>query len=731
MKSIIFNDAAKTRGLSGFLTKALDHVETFAHSGSAKGVSKGLLSIESIAGNANEVHTLQATATELLNQIGSFAAESFGVADKTGKIGHGYNNNQLQAATIAAMLGHDLGAAVKAPTKPTFSTEGIAVCEVGDRTPFERRAANEAYDEQSTSTSVAFSIAYNLECARQSELAETLFPTVVIPPNESGLFMSIDLALLQDDANRQISGAITNFHRYNVIRAQTYPELLHNDASDLVPVLRDESVQNFVSDALVQPVTRKMHNGEEITTNALKIGAKFDLLALSHTDSMVAKGMANQTDSIDTGVFLETILIALKSADGTKTEVIRFNVKELPYASYYPASQGDYRDQQLSFDNSDLLISEKTVTADGGVATLLDPIRTGKYEVRISVSLAGRLNLQFGNGSVYGPAPEVATLSKAGVQVSTTTGTGKTIADIFKGAEIIGYTLAAKRSNLNRRLRGQTMDTNTKKQFYPLNLLAPVTIVRPHSAGDVNDARDLSFLIFTTKTRSSIDAIEVLQSHCATMKSMQGQFHRPGETVETFGLARWLLDPYYGYDKYVAPQVVDSLKSSERNADIRASLTNMVQDHVFKMWQLSSYGPASASQNGGVGQIPTVIIACDPRIEQYLNIQGDLRLLGDKFPVKVVSDTNIKLRGKMYITFGNMETAAQGIPNVLHFGTTMYRPEMTIILPVSRDGQTSKEVTVSPAFRHFVNLPLIVEIDVEGIEDVVNAKVPVVLKELP
>jgi hypothetical protein len=731
MKSIIFNNSANSRGLPGFLDRTLAEVETFAHSAQGADVAKNMISLESISGNTLAIENLQHTASSLLNKIETIATEAWGVEDsKTGRPTHSYNQQQLQAATIAAMLGHDLGAAVKAPTKPAFSTEGITVCESGDRTPYERRAANEAYDDQSTSTSIAFSVAYNLECARQSELAETLFPTVVIPPNEAGLFMSIDLALLQDDANRQISGAVTNFHRYNVIRAQTYPELLHNDASDLVPVLRDESKQNFVDTTLVQPIDRKMNNGEVITTTALKVGAKFDLLSLSHTDAMVAKGLPNQTDSIDTGVFLENIYIALKSADGSKTEVIRFNVKELPYAGYYPATQGDYRDQQLSFENSGLLVSGSTTKEDGTVATLLDPIKTGSYEVRLSVALSGRLNLQFGNGSVYGPAPEVATVAKNGVQVATDSGGGKTIADIFKGAEVIGYTLAAKRSNLNRRLRGQTMDTNTKRQFYPLNLLAPVTIVRPHSAGDVNDARDLSFLIFTTKTRSSIDAVEVLQNHAATMKAMQGQFHMPGETVETFGLARWLLDPYYAYDKYTAPDVVDSLKSSERNADIRASLTNMVQDHVFKMWQLSSYGPASASQNGGVGQIPTVIIACDPRIEQYLNIQGDLRLLGDKFPVKVVSDTNKNLRGKMYITFGNMETAAQGIPNVLHFGTTMYRPEMTIILPVSRDGQTSKEVTVSPAFRHFVNLPLLIEIDVEGIEDVVNAKVPVVLKNV-
>lgn len=727
MKSIIFSGANQATGLAGFIERTKSHVETFVHAADSAAVGKNMVNLESISGNRVAVEELQHTAQGLLNDLENFAAESFGFDDeKTGKRLHNYNSNQLQAATIAAMLGHNLDAAIKAPTKATVNLEGVAVCEVSDPTPYGRRASNEAYDEQSTTTSVAFSVGYNLECARQSELAEALFPTVVIPPNESGLFMSIDLALLQDDAKRQLSGAVTNFNRYNVIRAQTYPELLQNDASDLVPVFRDESKANFVDETLVAPINRKMSNGDVVTTSALKIGAKFDILAMSHTDAMANKGLPDQTDSIDTGVFLNELYI--KITDGTAVEVLKFNVKELPYAGYYAATQGDYRDQQLSFQNGSLKVDKNVTLEDGSPSTLLAPLVTGGYEARLSVDVSGRLNLQFGVGSVYGPAPEVASLSKAGVLVDTKSGAGATIAALFNGAEIIGYTLYAKRSNMNRRLRGQTMDTNTKRQFYPLNLLAPITIVRPHSAGDVNDARDLSFLIFTTKTRASIDAVDVLQQHAALMKSMQGEYHQPGETVETFGLARYLLDPYYANDKYVAPAVVDSIKSSERNADIRASLVNMIQDHVFKMWQLSSYGPASASQNGGVQVTPTVIIACDPRIEQYLNIQGDLRLLGDKFPVKVVSDTNIKLRGKMYITFGNMETAAQGVANVLHFGTTMYRPEMTIILPVSRDGQTSKEITVSPAFRHFVNLPLLIEIDVEGIEDVVNAKVPLVMK---
>lgn len=726
----LFETETSHKGLPGFMAQVEAKVTTFASSATAASIGKNVINIESIAGDTVAKTTLRETAQDLLNSITSFATESFGVVaagDKSQIKQHGYSNAQLKAATIAAMMGHNVKEAIDAPTQPLLSIEGVEVVSGRGGIPYARRASTESYDQSSITSSITNSIGFNLEAAGQGPLAEAFFPTVVIPPNESGMFVSIDQGLLMDDAKRNINGAITNFNRVNVIRAQVYPELLNNDATDLVPVVRDDSKHLFVDEALLAPITRKMDDGSNIVTSALKIGAKFDLMALSHTDVLASKGLPDLTDPIDTGVMLDEIFV--KIGDGASAEVIKFKVKELSTATYYAAQQGDWRDQVLSFENSSLKVDKNVTKADGTASTLLAPLVSGAYEARLSIQLSGKLNLQFGTGSVYGPPVEISTLSKAGVLVSTTAGPGAGIAALFDGAEVVGYTLAAKRANLNKRQRGQVIDTNTKKTYYALNLLAPITAVRPHGAGDANDARDLSFLIYTCKTRSTIDAIEKIQETAALLKSMKGEYHRDGETTETFGMARFLLDPYYAYDHYIAPTVVDSIKSHERAEDIQASLVNLIRDHVFKMWQLSAYGPASASQNGGKEQIPTVLIACDPRIEQYLNITGDLRLLGDKFPVKVVSDVNKNLRGKLYISFGNMETAAAGVVNVLHFGTTMFRPEMTMILPISRDGQTSREITVSPAFRHIVHLPLMIEMDVEGIEDVVNAKLPIVTKD--
>lgn len=724
----LFTAGEQKVGLAGFLSTLQPHVERIVNTDASAAVGKGMINVESIDPQSNDAAQLRTSAQAMMQHV-NLACEAYGVVTDpvTNKVLPSHTPIQKKAAAMALMMGHNLKAAVGAPTRPTLNLEGILVHQPADNTAYSRRASNESYDESATGSQIMNSVGFNLEASRQNVLAETFFPTVVIPPSEAGLMVEANLPLLMDDAKRSIAGAATNFNRVNVIRAQTYPSLLQNDATDLVPIVRDESKSLFVDSAVMANFTRKLSDGTSVTTNALKAGVKIDdLTGLCHSDALLAKGLPDQTDSIDPGVLIDNLYIQI---GGSTKEMLKFPVKGLGGSAYYQAPQGDWRDLVASFENSSLKVDKDTKLARGGDSTVLATLISGGYTVRLSVSVQAKLNLQFGAGSLNGLAVEVVSVSKAGVAVATDSGAGKDIADLFAGATVAGYDLFAKRSNLNKRLRGQTIDNNVKKEFYPLNLLAPITAVSPHGAGDVNDGRNLSILLFTCKVRSSVSAIRAIRDHAALLKSQQSEYHIPGETVDTIGMARHFLDPYYAYDRYVAPDIVDTIKSSERNADIRASLVTMIQDHVFKMWQLSSYGPASASQNGGKETIPTVLIACDPRIEQYLNIQGDLRLLGDKFPVKVVSDVNIELRGKIYISFGNMDTAAAGVVNIFHYGNTLYRPEMTMMIPVSRDGQTSRELTVSPAFRQIVHLPLMIEMDVEGIEDVINKKVPIVIKD--
>ena len=82
------------------------------------------------------------------------------------------------------------------------------------------------------------------------------------------------------------------------------------------------------------------------------------------------------------------------------------------------------------------------------------------------------------------------------------------------------------------------------------------------------------------------------------------------------------------------------------------------------------------------------------------------------------------MAGKIVMTFGVFGEGQDGVPNPLHFGNMAWKPELTLVLPMPRNGAISKELTVQPSFLHLVNLPIMAVIDVLHVPDVVASKIP-------
>jgi len=79
------------------------------------------------------------------------------------------------------------------------------------------------------------------------------------------------------------------------------------------------------------------------------------------------------------------------------------------------------------------------------------------------------------------------------------------------------------------------------------------------------------------------------------------------------------------------------------------------------------------------------------------------------------------MAGKIIMSFGVFD-GSEGIPNPMHFGNMAWKPELTLVLPLHRNGANSKELTVQPAFLHVTNLPIMASLTVIGIEDVIASK---------
>jgi hypothetical protein len=636
---------------------------------------------------------------------------------------------QRNAGVAAAIISGDIPGFLRSPIERNVTaTESIGfVAPYGsDFTDTRMHEALEAYDEKENKNAVVYSVAYNMQAARQDEFGETFFPTVVVTPDQVGFTVSIRLISVYNEVRRQISGNLDNFNKRNIIQAVIDPTILQNDLTKIVPVFRPESEAYFVDPTLIPP-QNVLLEGETITTSALALGKKFSLLAISQTAALLETGLQDTTDSIDTAISLAAIYMKLGS--GQTAEVIKFNTQRLPLATMTYSVQGNYRLMNLSFTTSSLLVNKNTTNISGAASAILAPVVAGKYSVRLGVSVSGSVNLELADTTLFASNVDVVSVTdQDGNVLDLHSGNGATIAALFNGATMVGYDLDARRTNLNRRMRGQLLDTTFYNQVYAVPLRSPITVPRPLTIGDANDSTDLAALITATHIRTSNAAVEELlrvEDYLAEYVATSGTVLLGTPAPEILGVSRFLVQPFYEYAELDVNTTVDSLKSHERAADIQAVLVNKLRDMAYRMYRDSGYKAAADALAGGMAPVPTVIIGTDPVISRYLTVTGDFRTLGNDFNVKIVSTLNRNMAGKIIMSLGVFDSGMDGVPNPMHFGNMAWKPELTLVLPLHRNGANSKELTVQPSFLHVTNLPIMASIVVKGISDVVAAKVPV------
>lgn len=583
-----------------------------------------------------------------------------------------------------------------------------------------RAVAFEAYDEKDNRNVVAYSFSYNLQAARQNEFGEALFPTITVSPDQLGLQVQIRLFQVMEDKKRDISGSITQFNKRNLIRAQIEPDLLKIDSTKMIPVVRPQSLADFVAATDIAPAPALL-DGESIMTAPLKMGRKFDLLGLSQTDTLLEAGIMDSSDAIDPSVTLSAIY--MKVGD----DKIRFSTENLPTSVFAPAAQGLHRLMNLNFTTSSLLINASTKNAAGAALVTLAPIVDGEYIVRLECTVNGSINLELGDTLVTQGLIQVGQVqdSTTGNLLPLDAGVGKDIADLFANATVFGYDLRAYRTNSNRRQRGTLLDISSYTQLYSVFLRGPISVLHPVTQDTSSEATDLDGLVTATHVATSNAAVDALLSADQTLSEFVDSRDTAGVGPDTMGIGRFLVRPAYSTDSLDVATDIDSLTAADRINDLTALLTNKIRDMVYKLWIQSGYGPASEAYYGPGSKTPTVIIATDPYISRYLTITGDIRLSGHEFEVKVVSSFNQKMTGKLFVAFGQFDADTNNKPCPLHLGNMAWKPELTVVLPITRNGQISKELTVQPSFLHFVNCPILGSITVTNIDAVVANKVAI------
>lgn len=668
-------------------------------------VARSALSMESMSDDAR--HSLVSVGNDLSGALESIANE-LGLKGST--------QAQFEAAAVAGVLAGDFrGFIAHKQEFPLVSTEGVGVVQsVGLSDALGQRSfALEAYDERENRNAVIYSIAYNYQSARQDEFGETFFPTLTLTPDNVGFGITVNLMMVYDGVERKITGSFEDFKKKNIIRAVADPSVLKKEQTRIIPVHRAQSADKFAAGI---PVTNKNLEGEVIPTAPLAFGKKVDLLGLSQTDTLLASGMMDMTDSIDPAVTLESLYVVVGA------NKMKFTVANLPLANFTYATQNNYRVENLAFQTTSVLINKDTKNIDGtALSGDLADIVANNLAVRLEISVSGTINIETGETNVFGNSVSVYSVQGAdGTFVDLGDASVAAIVDAFTPSKMVGYSLQAYRTNMNRRQRGQLIDVTKFTQLYNVPLRSPITTIHPINTDGQTDASDVQALITATRIRTSNEAVSALLQASQILSEYVDARDYVGVGPDVLGVGRFFVKPVYMKEEVDFLVDIDSTKSHERAADLQAVLVNKIRDMAYRMYRDSEYKAAADALAGGVAPVPTVIIGTDPVLARYLNVTGDLRTLGSEFDVRIVSTLDYRMSGKIVVAFGTFDENRNVAPNPLNFGNMVWAPELVLTANISRGGTISKETVVQPRFVFVTHTPVLGMLEVKNLPEILS-----------
>lgn len=625
----------------------------------------------------------------------------------------GYSGAQQEAALYAGMITGNIGAFLR---KPQAAGKGI---DVSSDNIGRISAALESYDEKENRAASIFTVTYNLRAARQDEFGEAFFPTVVVAPDQQGYHMHINLINLISGVRRKANGEAGDWGVHNIVNVIRNPSLIDSSSTKIVPVYRDNTKDKFVDAALITPTTTDI-NGESVTTSALAVNKDIELIAISQTDLQLEKDHMDETDSVDTDIVLKNVYIKVGN------DVLKYPTSQVPGSQFHYPVQGDQQRMDVRMDTEALMVSPDTKKISGAALDTLAPVVTQDVTVYLRVLMTGSVVRDRGYTEMNAGQVRVVKIIDGNKDVHLPTSPAfAALVALFADAQVIGYDLDTRRTNLNRRSIGQMLETRQEVQAYAVPLLSPFTVKRPQGLNDTTDQSDLASLVTLTRAMASGKAVDTLFNAAETLKALvKNSRTNPGTNVRLFGVGSHLITAWYDYAKIEVDATAMTRNSAELAANIQASLVNVLRDMVFRAYQGSGWKAAADMLEGGDSAKPIITFGTDQTLGRYLQVAGDLRTIGGGFDdYKIVDTQNDKMKDKIFVIF-TPPGVAEGTPHPLQFGNMAWKPEVAVVLPIHRNGANSKELTVQPAFRHIVNLPLLLEIDVVGIPETVETRVP-------
>ena len=584
--------------------------------------------------------------------------------------------------------------------------------------------SREAFDGMQTHNALYFSVAYNLLASRQDEFGEAFFPTIVIDPLQSGLVVENTFAVLMNpNITRTARNDKAKYNKVNIVKIMYDNSVLTLDKNKCIPVYKNDGSLDdlFLKD--FKSVNKE--TGEDIVTAPLKVGEKISMLGISQTESMLAKGEMDNTDALDRSIQLRRVYYTIngkKAGDQDAVETFFFDASAFAYNNFVAAPQGHGKDMVLNFSTAALEINVDTIkTANGTPSEIFTALNQPGIKIKVEVRLSGSANTEYGDVEIYGNTMNIVEVRNAtGDILPSDDQIATNVKKFLAKLEIVGYTLDAYRTNSNLRTMGHLITIDRYKQEYQIKLRSGMNMMAPtnNETGRDNDIDYLNTQIQTTQLRTSADAVLTLTRYAEFLRNSISS--GVAKDLETSGIGRFSVHPYYKNISLNLSDYVDSLKSVDRLEDIRSAILNKINDEVVQMDINSNYGAAHRVANNNIPTVKTIIIGTDPRIKHYLAGKEDRIKLSSEVEAIVVSTYNYDIAGKIFVTYGVFNNERNTVVNPLNFGNLVWAPTIATDVIRTVSNSTRRDLMTMPRYSHIVNLPILLEFNVSDIENVIG-----------
>lgn len=691
--------------------------------GKPETVSQAFIANESFIKAHPEAHQAAVQSKEELSSKLSYLIDNVLNSDIAQESGFNYSKAQLAASQMIAPLAYAGKSAVSANYEK-LSAAGLDVSNLSsDAVDFS--IAKEAYDGAKTDTSYLYSIVYNFVAAKQEELVEMFYPTVVIDPTLADITVELKFASVMDEVIRPADGSINKplFNKRSMAKAIYDEATFNTDRNRLFPIFNDENKALYLEEAKRD----EKHLGNELITVApVRFGKEFNILGVSQTAKQLNKGLADHTESLDRAVYIQDLYLSLTGDSGE--EFFKFDVSKMSTNNFTYNPQNHNKDlvlncidQIVSFD------TRNTKTIKGLDSTILTALAEG-YIVDVMFSISGHGNTQYGDMLLSQTNIKLVQVrDRAGSILPKTEEAYRNIAKAFENVKLVAYELFAHSVNSNLRKRAQLVTCDSYKEKYTIPVRSGLMTMVPvnNVLGSDNDIDAIVAPAQYLGAKMSMFGINELFGLEAFLSEITNRGAKqalgPADDYGFKSVSRHVLYPAYTHSTVNLTTLVSSIESKNRDEDVRCALIQEIVNLGMQLYTDSNYIVAFQNVLGGNGGAkPQLIVGTEPNIERLLVVDGKNEFdVGNVFTIKILSTPNPKFKGKIIFSFGVRDIQKESVVNPLHFGFTGYAPNIVYdLVRDSSNNSTSHERHYQPRFVHVNNLPILGVIDVSGIEDV-------------